>query len=76
MDFAFNEAQNQIRDAIHRICGRYGDDYWLDKDRKGEFPEELARDSAAAGWLGIALLEAWGGAGAAGNRISAPIFSC
>ena len=35
MDFALNADQLAIREAIGRICERFGDDYWLEKDRKG-----------------------------------------
>jgi hypothetical protein len=34
VDFALNEDQLAIREAIGRICERFGDDYWLKKDRE------------------------------------------
>src|ERR1700744_929173 len=49
-----------IRDAITRICSRFGDDYWLERDRTGVFPHELHGALAADGWLGIALPRAAG----------------
>ena len=52
-----------IRDAIGRICSRFGDDYWLERDRSGGFPHELHSAVAADGWLGIAMPEEYGGAG-------------
>ncbi|MBI1328647.1 MAG: acyl-CoA dehydrogenase [Alphaproteobacteria bacterium] len=63
MDFSFNEQQQQIRDVAFKLCARFGDDYWLAKDREGSFPEEFYRAVAAEGWLGIAMPEAYGGAG-------------
>lgn len=63
MDFDFDETQVQIRDSLQRICGRYPDEYWLEKDRHGGFPDDFAKDVADAGWLGIALPEAYGGSG-------------
>ncbi|MBW7850300.1 MAG: acyl-CoA/acyl-ACP dehydrogenase [Rhodospirillales bacterium] len=63
MDFEFDETQVQIRDSIQKICAAYGDEYWLEKDRHGGFPDDFARDIAEAGWLGIALPERYGGAG-------------
>jgi acyl-CoA dehydrogenase len=63
MDFALTEAQQEIREAIFRICARFGDDYWLAKDRDGGFPEEFHRAVAEGGWLGIAMPEAYGGSG-------------
>jgi acyl-CoA dehydrogenase len=41
----------------------FGDDYWLKKDRDGGFPHDFHRALAEAGWLGIAMPEAYGGAG-------------
>ena len=63
MDFSFTEAQQEIREAILKICARFGDDYWLRKDRDGGFPEEFHRAIADGGWLGIAMPEAYGGSG-------------
>ena len=63
MDFALTEAQQEIREAILKICARFGDDYWLRKDRDGGFPDEFHRAIADGGWLGIAMPEAYGGSG-------------
>jgi acyl-CoA dehydrogenase len=63
MDFAFTPEQLQIREAILKICGRFGDDYWLKKDKEGGFPFEFHKAIADDGWLGIAMPEAYGGAG-------------
>ncbi len=63
MDFALGPEQEQIRAAIGRICARFGDDYWLKRDREGGFPEELHQALAKDGWLGVAMPEAYGGAG-------------
>lgn len=63
MDFALTEDQQAIRDAIGRICARFGDEYWLEKDRKGGFPTDFYDALATEGWLGICTAEAQGGAG-------------
>ena len=63
MDFSFTESQQEIREAILKICARFGDDYWLAKDRDGGFPDEFHRAIADGGWLGIAMPEAYGGSG-------------
>jgi acyl-CoA dehydrogenase len=63
MDVDFTSSQAAVRDAILDLCRRFGDDYWLQKDRVGGFPEEFYRAVADAGWLGIAMPEAYGGAG-------------
>jgi acyl-CoA dehydrogenase len=58
-----SQEQQQIRDAIRKLCAQFDDDYWLEKDRSGDFPHELHATVADAGWLGIAMPEAYGGAG-------------
>jgi len=63
MDFTLTDDQQSIRDAILRHCAQFGDEYWLDKDREGTFPEDFYRSLAEAGWLGIAMPESCGGAG-------------
>ncbi len=63
MDFAFSAEQEQIREAIAKICARFDDEYWLEKDRSGGFPAELHQALAQDGWLGIAMPETYGGAG-------------
>ena len=63
MDFTLSLEQQQIRDAIFKLCAPFDDTYWLGKDRSGEFPHELHAALAAAGWLGIAMPEQYGGAG-------------
>lgn len=63
MDFSLTEDQQAIREAIQRICARFGDDYWLAKDREGGFPHDFHAAFAEAGWLGVCIPEADGGAG-------------
>jgi len=63
MDFAFSPEQERIREAIAKLCERFGDDYWLARDRDAEFPADFHQACARDGWLGIAMPEAYGGAG-------------
>ncbi len=63
MDFAFSPEQERIREAIGKLCERFGDEYWLAHDRDGEFPADFHQACARDGWLGIAMPEAYGGAG-------------
>jgi acyl-CoA dehydrogenase len=63
MDFSFSAEQQAIRDAVARICTRFGDDYWLKKDEEGGFPEDFHRAFAEAGWLGVCMPQEYGGAG-------------
>ncbi len=63
MDLEFTPEQLALRDAVSRICERYPDEYWLERDREGGFPEPLHADLARDGWLGIAMPQEYGGAG-------------
>jgi acyl-CoA dehydrogenase len=63
MDFKFTEQQQSIRDAVQKICNDFPLDYWLDHDNNAEFPHEFVDALASDGWLGIAMPEAYGGAG-------------
>ena len=63
MDFAFTDDQQNIREAVLKHCSQFSDEYWLEKDRSGEFPTEFHKSMADADWLGVAMPESVGGAG-------------
>jgi len=63
MDFLETEEQGLIRDSIRKLCKAYPDDYWEQHDREGQFPDDFFAEMAAAGWIGIAMPEKYGGAG-------------
>lgn len=63
MNFELTPEQQEIRDAVLKLCSRYTDDYWLARDRDGVFPHEFHQEMARSGWLGIAMPESVGGAG-------------
>jgi acyl-CoA dehydrogenase len=52
-----------VRDAVEKICARFGDEYWLKHDRDGEFPHDFHQALAADGWLGVCIPESYGGSG-------------
>jgi acyl-CoA dehydrogenase len=63
MDFELSDDQVAIREAVLAQCARFDADYWLARDRDGEFPADFHATMAAGGWLGIAMPEDVGGAG-------------
>jgi acyl-CoA dehydrogenase len=63
MDFSLSAEQEAIRDAVGKVCARFGDDYWLAKDRDGGFPDDFHRAFADDGWLGVCIPQEYGGAG-------------
>ncbi len=63
MSVDFTPEQNQIRDAVARLCDEFGDRYWLERDSDGRFPEEFCRAIAEHGYMGIAMPAEYGGSG-------------
>ena len=63
MDFCLSEEHQSIQSAIQRICDDFGDEYWLQKDRDGDFPHDFHAAFVKAGWLGICIPEAYKGSG-------------
>ena len=63
MDFALTEPQELIRKEVAALARSFGWEYWREKDRKAEYPTEFVEAFARAGWLGIVIPEAYGGAG-------------
>ena len=43
MSLDLTSEQQQIRDAISRLCQRFDDNYWLARDNDGVFPEDFCR---------------------------------
>ncbi|MBI2913197.1 MAG: acyl-CoA/acyl-ACP dehydrogenase [Chloroflexi bacterium] len=52
-----------IREFVRQVAKRYGRDYWLAKAREGAFTEELWRELAAGGYLGMVIPPEYGGGG-------------
>ncbi|MDP6565213.1 MAG: acyl-CoA dehydrogenase family protein [Alphaproteobacteria bacterium] len=63
MSFQPTPEQQQIRDSVSRLCQRFDDQYWLERDTDGVFPEDFCRALADEGWMGIAMPEEYGGSG-------------
>ena len=63
MDFSLSPEQERIREAIGKLCQRFPDEYWLERDREGGFPADFHQAFARDGWLGIAMPEEYGGSG-------------
>jgi acyl-CoA dehydrogenase len=61
--YSLTTDQEALRAQILRLCARFDDAYWLARDRDGVFPHEFHAAMAEGGWLGIAMPEAYGGAG-------------
>ena len=59
-----SQTQRDTRETVMSICAKYPDAYWTEKDSKGEYAgDDLHRDLAEAGLIGICMPESVGGIG-------------
>ena len=63
MNFEQTPEQQSIREAVKDLCTRFPESYWRERDTDGVFPHAFYGAMAEAGWLGLAIPEAYGGAG-------------
>jgi acyl-CoA dehydrogenase len=63
MDFALTEQQELIKKEVGALARTFSPDYWLEKDRKHEYPWEFVKAFTAGGWLGMIVPEEYGGSG-------------
>ncbi len=61
MDFSLSSEQQAIVDSIRALMETFGDEFWLERDKTGVFPEEFYQAMAKGGWLGITMPEEYGG---------------
>lgn len=61
--FEDSEESALIRESVRRLCRDFPDEYWERYDREGEYPQDFFAAMAKAGWLGVAIPGAYGGAG-------------
>ncbi len=63
MDFELTASQQEIVRQVRTLCDRFPDEYWRRKDAAREFPHDFYAAVAAAGYLGVAIPEQYGGSG-------------
>jgi acyl-CoA dehydrogenase len=63
MDFELTEAQQEIVQQIRAMGQKFPDEYWRERDARGEFPDDFYAEVARGGWLGVAIPEQYGGSG-------------
>jgi acyl-CoA dehydrogenase len=63
MDFALTEEQQLIRTEVANLARKFDWGYWRELDSTGEYPHAFFNEMAAAGWVGAAIPEAYGGGG-------------
>jgi acyl-CoA dehydrogenase len=63
MDPDLTEEQGLIRREIRALAEEFGDEYWREKDRNEQFPEEFHEAFADGGWYGLTIPPEYGGEG-------------
>ena len=63
MNFSYTDTQEDIRDAVRRLCSSFGNEYWRDCDARGAYPDDFLKAMTDAGWLGALIPEEFGGSG-------------
>jgi len=63
MNFAEQDEQRAIQEAVAAICKNFDADYWLQRDTDGEWPTAFCNAIAAGGWFGVTMPTEYGGAG-------------
>jgi acyl-CoA dehydrogenase len=63
MDFTDDPDHELIREGVRAVCRDFDDSYWAACDDEHRFPWDFYAAMAAAGWVGIAIPEEYGGGG-------------
>lgn len=63
MDFDLTPSQKEIVSQVRALCKNFPDEYWRERDAQATFPHEFFNAIAKAGYLGVAIPEAYGGSG-------------
>ncbi len=63
MDFELTQAQQEIVQQVRALAAGFPDEYWRERDARGEFPHDFYAEVARGGWLGVAIPEQYGGSG-------------
>jgi acyl-CoA dehydrogenase len=63
MEFSVDPDHEAIRSSVQSLMRAFPDQYWLEKEEKHEYPFDFYDSFARAGFVGIAIPEAYGGSG-------------
>jgi alkylation response protein AidB-like acyl-CoA dehydrogenase len=68
--FIESEERRALRRSVAAMAANYGQDYYLEKARAGEYTHELWQETGKLGFLGVNLPEEYGGGGAGMYELS------
>ena len=57
------EDHPEIREEVRKLCARFPDDWWRERDRERAYPTDFVNALTEAGYLSALIPEAYGGAG-------------
>jgi alkylation response protein AidB-like acyl-CoA dehydrogenase len=63
VDFSRSAEENEIREAVTKLCAAFPDAYWHELDRTGGYPTQFVEALTRDGWLSVLIPEEYGGAG-------------
>jgi acyl-CoA dehydrogenase len=63
LDFELSEEEKMVVKAAADIAKDFGPEYWREKDKNHEFPEDFWKTLVEAGFVGIVIPEKYGGGG-------------
>jgi acyl-CoA dehydrogenase len=63
VNFSLSPEQEQVREAVAKLCAEFPDQYWRELEAKRAYPEEFVHTLTQAGWLGLMIPEQYGGGG-------------
>ena len=69
--FTESEERTELRKAVAKLAGKYGQEYFLAKSRSGEKTTELMLELGKNGYLGVNLPEEYGGGGGGMGDVAA-----
>lgn len=62
---------DEIRESVRALNAKYSLEYWAEKEKKEEFPQDYFDDFVRAGWTTMTVPEEYGGGGATVSQTSA-----
>ena len=63
MHFELTEEQVALGDAVTALCAKFPEEYWIELEASGEYPDDFVRELTDAGFLSILIPAEYGGGG-------------
>jgi acyl-CoA dehydrogenase len=63
MNSEYSGTQQEIRDAVRKLCMEFGSEYWRECDESSAYPDAFVKAMTDAGWLAALIPEKYGGSG-------------